>query len=90
MKPADPRKAYNELARYFGLYSQSSFGAGESSQTAPKENPKSTFLSDIFGQAATFKTNKQLLASAKELPDKDNPQEEFCAFTYDTTRRTTS
>lgn len=80
MKPADPRKAYNELARYFGLYSQSSFGAGESSQSAPKENLKSKFLSDIFGQAATFKTNAQLLESAKQLPDK--PQEEFCAFTY--------
>jgi len=80
LKPTDARKAYNDLARYFGLQARSAFNGTESGPNTsppPKSTPKSEFLSEIFGQNNSFLDNKALEDKAKDLDPSD-----FCAFTF--------
>ena len=81
MKSTDARKAYNDLARYFGLQARNAFfnaDSGGNSSPPPTAGPKSTFLSEVFGQNNDFLDNAKL----KEIAEEISP-EEFCAFTLD-------
>lgn len=87
MKPTDARRAYNELAKYFGLRARDAFlnaadGKSDGGAGPGDKNPKSEFLNAIFSQSTSgFADNAKLSDLAKNLVSDD-----FCAITQDGTK----
>jgi len=82
VKPTDARRAYNDLAKYFGLRARDAFlnaAAGDSGSNGngEGENSKSKFLNAVFSQSTSgFADNTKLSDLAKSLDPND-----FCAIT---------
>jgi hypothetical protein len=87
VKPTDARRAYNELAKYFGLRARDAFlnaadGKSDGGAGPGDKNPKSEFLNAIFSQSTSgFADNAKLSDLAKNLVSDD-----FCAITQDGTK----
>jgi len=87
VKPTDARRAYNDLAKYFGLRARDAFlnaAAGDSGNNGngEGENSKSKFLNAIFSQSTSgFADNDALSGLAAGLDADD-----FCAITQDGTK----
>tara|TARA_R110000824_G_scaffold60853_14_gene162424 strand:+ start:110 stop:3085 length:2976 start_codon:yes stop_codon:yes gene_type:complete len=91
---SDPRKAYNALAKYFGMHARDTFLDPLKQTIDPKtteqNSNKATHMGDtteaIFGQGLSFKTNAQMSDLMKAIPTGEKPEEVFCVTTMDGTK----
>lgn len=90
MSQSDPRKAYNALAKYFGMRARDAFLDPLKQSSEPKSSSESTTNSDpmgaaveaIFSQGLKYKSNAQLDEIMKQLDEKV-ANKTFCVTTSD-------